>query len=79
MALRLQTAHDKEFSTKNQNRQDRKFSVGQKVIVRTNKRLGNKLTPLYNEEVVEDDLGTWVLIKGRRVAASIRTTFANLK
>lgn len=51
----------------NASRQNRTFNVGESVFVRNNKRLGNKLTPLYSEEIVEADLGTTVLIKGRVV------------
>jgi len=51
----------------NQARQNRVFEVGERVLVKTNRRLGNKLTPLCNEEKVEADLGTTVLIKGRVV------------
>lgn len=64
---RLRTAQEKELVTHNKNRQDREFSVGEKVLVKNNRRLGNKLTPLYTEEEVEKDLGTTVLIRGRRV------------
>jgi len=51
----------------NTSRQNRVFEVGEKVLVRNNKRLGNKLTPLYSEERIEADLKTSVLIKGRVV------------
>lgn len=37
------------------------------VLVKANRRLGNKLSPLYVEEKIEADLGTTVLIKGRGV------------
>lgn len=40
---------------------------GERVFVKNNKRLGNKLTPLYTEQKVQADLGTSVLIKGRVV------------
>lgn len=42
------------------------FSLGELLLVNTNGRLGNKLTPLYVEETVEADLGTSVRIIGRR-------------
>jgi len=51
----------------NTSRQNRVFEVGEKVLVRNNKRLGNKLTPLYSEERIEADLKTSVLIEGRVV------------
>lgn len=51
----------------NASRQHRVFEVGEKVLVKSNRRLGNKLTPLCEERAVEADLGTTVLIKGRVV------------
>lgn len=51
----------------NANRQNRIFEVGEKVFVKNNKRLGNKLTPLCTEEKIQADLGTSVLIRGRVV------------
>lgn len=41
--------------------------MGDKVFVKNNRRLGNKMTPLYEEATVEADMGTTVLIKGRVV------------
>jgi len=43
------------------------FQVGDKVLVKSNRRLGNKLTPLCEEGTIVADLGTIVLIKGRVV------------
>lgn len=63
----IKNAQDKELRTRNKNRQDREFEIGEKVLVKNNRRLGNKLTPLYTEEEIEKDLGTTVLIRGRRV------------
>lgn len=40
---------------------------GERVFVKNNKRLGNKLTPVCTEQKVQADLGTSVLIKGRVV------------
>lgn len=51
----------------NASRQNRVFQVGDKVLVKSNRRLGNKLTPLCEEKTIEADLGTTVLIKGRVV------------
>jgi len=51
----------------NKTRQDRNFHVGDWVLVKSNKKLGNKLSNLYSEEIIEADLGTTVLIKGRVV------------
>jgi len=51
----------------NASRRNRVFQVGDKVLVKSNRRLGNKLTPLCEERTIEADLGTTVLIKGRVV------------
>jgi len=51
----------------NEARRNRTFQVGEKVLLKSNRRLGNKLTPLYEEEEIEADLGTTVLIRGRVV------------
>lgn len=45
-------------------RQNRTFKVEDTIMVKNNKRIGNKLTPFNSEEIVEADLGTIVLIKG---------------
>lgn len=64
---KITKAQQTSLERNNASRQNRTFDVGDSVLVRNNKRLGNKLTPLYSEEVVEADLGTTVLIKGRVV------------
>lgn len=64
---RIKNTQIKNLEAHNKNRQDRDFAVGEKVFVKNNRRLGNKLTPLYTEEEVGKDLGTTVLIRGRRV------------
>jgi len=51
----------------NPTRQNRIFEVGEKGYLRNNKRLGNKLTPLYTEERLQADLGTSVLVRRRVV------------
>lgn len=40
----LKNAQVRELITHNTNRQDREFHVGEKVLVKIKKRLGNKLT-----------------------------------
>lgn len=42
------------------------FQEGEKVYVRRNKRLGNKLNKVYVENIVQKDLGTTVLINGKK-------------
>lgn len=64
---KIQEAQNRCIGRENKKRKDKQYQVGEKVLVKSNKRLGNKLTPLYVEEVVEADLGTTVLIKGRKV------------
>jgi len=57
----------------NAQRQNKVFEVGEMVLVKRNRRLGNKLTPLCEERVVEADLGMTALIQG---GCSIRTTLS---
>lgn len=64
---RIEGAQQVQNARLNQDRQNRVFDVGEEVLVKSNRRLGNKLTPLCIEEKVEADLGTTVLIKGRVV------------
>ena len=55
------------LATHNRNKICKSYNVGDKVLVKRNKRLGNKLSPIYEEEKIQADLGTTVLIKGRVV------------
>ena len=55
------------LATHNRNKICKSYNVGDKVLVKRNKRLGNKLGPIYEEEKIQADLGTTVLIKGRVV------------
>ncbi|KAH8265713.1 hypothetical protein KR038_010730 [Drosophila bunnanda] len=64
---KIRIAQDKLRSRENASRQNRVFEVGEKVLVKSNRRLGNKLSPLWEEKVVKADMGTTVLIKGRVV------------
>lgn len=64
---RLQSAQQKDLTLHNASRRTQIYESGDKVLVKTNKRLGNKLTPLYVEKDVQQDLGTTLLIGGRRV------------
>lgn len=65
--LRLLKTQQEQLQRNNPARQNRTFDVGEKVLVKANRRLGDKLTPLCAEQKVEADLGTTVLIKGRVV------------
>jgi len=64
---KIDKAQQSNLDRINSSRQNRVFEVGEKVHLRNNRRLGNKLTPLYSEERVEADLETSVLIRGRVV------------
>jgi len=46
IADKIKSAQDALRSRENASRQNRVFKVGEKVLVKTNRRLGNKLTPL---------------------------------
>uniref|UniRef100_W8C8G1 RNA-directed DNA polymerase n=1 Tax=Ceratitis capitata TaxID=7213 RepID=W8C8G1_CERCA len=52
---------------KNSKNSPRTFKEGEKVYVRRNKRLGSKLNKVYIENVVQKDLGTTVLINGKKI------------
>jgi len=64
---RIRHTQDKLRSGENASRQNRRFNAGDKVLVNSNRRLGNKFSPLCEEKTVEADMGTTVLIKGRMV------------
>ena len=55
------------LSFHSKNKQKKTYEVGRRVFVKNNKRLGNKLSPLYEEGTVQVDMGTTILIKGRVV------------
>jgi len=59
ISAKLKSARDALRTKLNDQRQNRVFKVAEKVQVKRNRRLGNKLTPL--------DLSTTVLIRGRVV------------
>jgi len=61
----MKQVQEKTLDTVNKNRTYKDYQVGEKVFLKTNKRLGNKLSPLCLEETIEADLGSTVLIKGR--------------
>lgn len=54
----------------NANAINRTYRPGEKVFVRRNKRLGNKLDKIFVEKAVQQDLGTTVLIDGKRIHKS---------
>lgn len=64
---RICNAQGRQLHYFNKNRHDKVYNVGDKVFVKNNRRLGNKMTPLYEEAIIEADMGTTVLIRGRVV------------
>jgi len=67
ISRKIKHAQEKTLDTVNKNRTYKDYQVSEKFFLKTNKRLGNKLSPLCSEETIEADLGTTVLIKGRVV------------
>jgi len=67
MYNKIEKAQTALRARENASRKNRVFEVGEKVLIKTNRKLGNKLTPLCEERAVEADMGTTVLIKGRVV------------
>lgn len=64
---KIQEAQAHQLDYFNRTRHNRTFQIGEMVFVKNNRRLGNKLTPFYEEAIIEADMGTTVLIKGRVV------------
>lgn len=54
----------------NKNAFTRTYQPGDKVFLRRNRRLGNKFEKVFIEKIVEQDLGTTVLIDGKRIHKS---------
>lgn len=65
--LRLEKAQVFQNQRENNKRIVRNFNVGDRVLVKQNKRLGNKLSPLFVQGRVEADLGSTVLVDGKIV------------
>jgi len=65
--IKISKTQQDQLNRCNPSRQNRVFDVGDKVYLKGNKRLGNKLSPLCTEGTIQADLGTSVLIKGRVV------------
>lgn len=64
---RLITKQHNDLKSRNQNCLTRSYHPGDKVFVKTNKRIGNKFTKLYLEGTVTKDLGTTVVVDGKRI------------
>uniref|UniRef100_W8ABC9 RNA-directed DNA polymerase n=1 Tax=Ceratitis capitata TaxID=7213 RepID=W8ABC9_CERCA len=65
---RLTEKQKQDLEYHNKNRQEPKtYSVGQKIFVKINKRLGSKLSARYREETVKEDKNTTVLTMSGRI------------
>ena len=58
-------AQDRQNRLVNRRCHERSFDLGQIVYIKTNKRLGNKLTSRYVPGRIEADLGSTVLVDGK--------------
>lgn len=66
----LENSQQKMLNRLNKNLKTKTYHSGEKVFLRTNKRLGNKFNKIFIEKVVEKDLGTTVLIDGKPIHKS---------
>jgi len=71
ISRKIQQAQEKSLDHVNKDRTYKNNRDGERVFLKANKRLGNKLSSLCSEEVIEADLRTTVLIKGRVVHKDI--------
>jgi len=67
ISQKTQQAQKKTLDYVNKDRTNRDYLAGEKVILKANKRLGNKLSPLCSEKINEANLWTTVQIEGRVV------------
>jgi len=67
ISQKIQKAQKKTLDYVNKDRTNRDYLASEKVFLKANKRLGNKLSPLFLEKIIEADLGTTVQIEGRVV------------
>lgn len=67
---RLLDAQEKTIKRFNDGKQIKTYNVGERVYLRRNKRLGNNFDKIFIEKVVERDLGTTVMIEGKKVHKS---------
>lgn len=60
----IKNKQEKDLEFHNKNRTDfRTFSTDDVIYVKINKRLGNKLTPRYKKQIVQEDKGNTILTK----------------
>lgn len=67
---RLLEGQNKSLTYHNRNKQTKSYKPGEKVYVRTNKRIGNKFRKLFVEKIIQEDRGSTVLIDDRIVHKS---------
>lgn len=67
---KLTETQEKTLQRNNQGKTVKIYSPGEKVFIRRNKRLGNKFDKVFIEKIIEKDLGTTVLINGKKVHKS---------
>lgn len=66
---RILEKQNKDLKTHNKTRtKARTYIPGEVIFVKTNKRIGNKLTPRYKQETVKEDQGGTVLTESKRIA-----------
>lgn len=59
---------DKDLRTHNKKRtESRTYSPGDVIFVKGNKRLGNKLTPRYKQEIVKEDKGGTIVTESKKI------------
>ena len=64
---RIMAKQKADLNYHNMNAVTRTYTPGDKVYVKTNKRLGNKFSKLFSEKIVQKDLGTTLMIDDRIV------------
>lgn len=64
---RITAKQNSDLNYHNRNTTTRTYNPGDKVFVRVNKRLGNKFSKVFNEKIVQQDLGTTLKIDNRIV------------
>ena len=65
---RLKEKQEQDLEKHNKDRDKIKnYSVGEKIYVKVNKRLGSKLSPRYREEIVKEDRNTTILTNSGKI------------
>lgn len=65
---RLQDKQDADLQYHNRKRKPLKqYTVGQEIYVKTNKRIGNKLSPRYRKEIVRENNNSTIITESGRI------------